>query len=51
MMVNSGIPPNMPLFNGTVCRQGGFDYGAFASRSFGREQVRRALAVCPCLWL
>jgi len=47
MMVNSGIPPNMPLFNGTVCRQGGFDYGAFASRSFGREQVLSTVEVAP----
>jgi hypothetical protein len=40
-MVNSGIPPLNPLFNGTICRHGGFDYTGFTSRSFGRENVCR----------
>mmetsp|Transcript_9037 Transcript_9037/g.25956 ORF Transcript_9037/g.25956 Transcript_9037/m.25956 type:complete len:704 (-) Transcript_9037:142-2253(-) len=45
--VNSGVPPREPLFNGTICRQHGLDSGAFASRSFGREQVFNHVEVAP----
>lgn len=46
-MVNSGIPPLNPLFNGTICRHGGFDYTGFTSRSFGRENVLSTVEVAP----
>lgn len=40
MFVNSGVPPREPLYNGTLCRHHALGDGNFASRSFGREQVR-----------